>query len=229
MISDSIIFFVGGNSEQMATIVTGLTMISTVHGHLFFGTNLPWPHEVFIEVLALGGEAYQQVNGIRDMTEVQCIRIFYGNSFWHHTTIKDLLCPLAFCQFDSSFFCVAQEITCHFMLSEYWRGWPNLYMSACRLLRKNESPSCYESQSKRISIPANQLQVTIRVCDCFWLDHEMTNLEFIQFMGETYEDKDLEASLSLSAGYHYGSRVRTRFEWRPSFFNTNKLPPFKGT
>lgn len=70
MISDSIIFCAGGNSEQMATIVTGLTAISTVHGHLFFGTNLPWPHEVFIEVLALGGEACQQVNSIRDMTEV---------------------------------------------------------------------------------------------------------------------------------------------------------------
>lgn len=64
MISDSIIFLAGGNSEQMATIVTGLTTICAVHGHLFFGTNLPWPHEVFIEVLALGGEACQQVNGI---------------------------------------------------------------------------------------------------------------------------------------------------------------------
>ena len=81
MISDSINFFVEGNSEQMATIVTGLTTISTVHGHLFFGINLPWPHEVFIEVLALGGEACQQVNGIRDMTEVQTIRLFYVNSF----------------------------------------------------------------------------------------------------------------------------------------------------
>lgn len=36
-------------------------------------------------------------------------------------------------------------------------------------------------------------------------------------MGEIYEDKDLEASLSLSAGCHYGSRVRTIFERRPSF------------
>lgn len=69
MISDSIIFFAGRNREQMATIVTGLTAISTLHGHLFFGTNLPWPHEVFIEVLALGGEACQQVKGITEMTE----------------------------------------------------------------------------------------------------------------------------------------------------------------
>jgi len=80
VISDSIIFFAGGNGEQMATIVTGLTAISTVHGHLFFGTNLPWPHEVFIEVLALGGEACQQVNSIKDMTEVQSFRIFNANS-----------------------------------------------------------------------------------------------------------------------------------------------------
>lgn len=54
----------------MATIVTGLSTISAVHGRLFFGTNLAWPHEVFIEVLALGGEACQQVSGVRDMTEV---------------------------------------------------------------------------------------------------------------------------------------------------------------
>lgn len=49
MISGSIILFAGGNSEQMATMVTGLTAISSRHGHLFFGTNLPWPHEVFTE------------------------------------------------------------------------------------------------------------------------------------------------------------------------------------
>lgn len=67
----------------MATIVTGITTISAVRGHLFFGINLPWPHEVFIEVLALGGEACQQVNGIRDITEVQGIRIFYVNFFRH--------------------------------------------------------------------------------------------------------------------------------------------------
>lgn len=103
VISDSIIIFGGGNSEQMVTIVTGLTPISAVHGHLFFGTNLPWPQEVFIEVLALGGKAFQQVNSIRDMTAAQSIRIFYVNSLWHHGTIfyKRLLCVLVFCQFDS--------------------------------------------------------------------------------------------------------------------------------
>lgn len=38
----------------------------------------------------------------RNDRAVQGIRIFYVNAFWHHPlTIKDLLCPLAFCQFDS--------------------------------------------------------------------------------------------------------------------------------
>lgn len=83
MISDSIIFFAGGNGEQMATIVTGLSPISAVRGRLFFATNLPWPHEVFIEVLALGGEACQQVNGIIDMTEVRSFRIILNNPFRH--------------------------------------------------------------------------------------------------------------------------------------------------
>lgn len=81
MISDSITFFARGNTAQMATIVTRFTMISSVRGHLFFGINLPWPHEVFIEVLAPGGEACQQVNGVRDMTEAHSLRIFYVNSF----------------------------------------------------------------------------------------------------------------------------------------------------
>lgn len=49
VISDSIIPLAGGNSEQMATMVTGLSAISARRGRLFFGTNLPWPHEVFIE------------------------------------------------------------------------------------------------------------------------------------------------------------------------------------
>lgn len=65
-----------GNTEQMATIVTRFTLISTVRGHLFFGINSPWSCEVFIEVLALGGEACQQVNGIRDMTEAQASEYF---------------------------------------------------------------------------------------------------------------------------------------------------------
>lgn len=73
MISDSIILFVPGNSEQMATIVTGLPTISTVHGCLFFEINLPWPHEVFIEELAPGGEACQQVNGIKKSLKCQNI------------------------------------------------------------------------------------------------------------------------------------------------------------
>lgn len=75
----------------MATIVTGLTAISALHGHLFFGTNLPWPHEVFIEVLTPGGEACQQVSGITDMTEVQSISVVYANPFRHHNpSITDL-------------------------------------------------------------------------------------------------------------------------------------------
>lgn len=49
VISDSIILLAGGSSEQMATMVTGLSAISARRGRLFFGTNLPWPHEVFIE------------------------------------------------------------------------------------------------------------------------------------------------------------------------------------
>lgn len=53
MISNSIIFFAGGNSEQMATIATGLAAIGTLRGRLFFGTNLPWLHEVFIEEVKL--------------------------------------------------------------------------------------------------------------------------------------------------------------------------------
>lgn len=72
MISDSIIFFAGGNGEQMATIVTGLSAISAARRRLFFATNLPWPHEVFIAVLALEGEACQQVSGTAEMTEVHC-------------------------------------------------------------------------------------------------------------------------------------------------------------
>lgn len=86
-ISDSIILFAGGNSEQMATIVSRLTTISNVHGDLFFVTNLPWPHEVFIEVLALGGEVCLQVNG---MAEVQGIAVF------HVRPTKDLFCLLFF-------------------------------------------------------------------------------------------------------------------------------------
>lgn len=78
MISDSIIFFAGGNSEQMVTIVTGLTAISTLPGHLFFRTNLPWPHEVFIEHWEV--KLANRSMASQDMTEVQSSRMFYANS-----------------------------------------------------------------------------------------------------------------------------------------------------
>lgn len=79
MISDSIILLAGGNSEQMATMVTGLSAISARRPRLFFGTNLPWPHEVFIEHGEV--ELVQQVNSITSRTEVQSGGMFYVNSF----------------------------------------------------------------------------------------------------------------------------------------------------
>lgn len=137
VISDSIIIFSGGNSEQMVTIVTGLTAISTAHGHLFFGTNLPWPHEVFIVVLAPGGEACQQVNSIRDTTASEYFMWTPFDSLYHFH--KTWLCLLEFCQFDSSewkwfFFVVLQEIYlmssyffyCISLLSNYWHGWTTI-------------------------------------------------------------------------------------------------------
>lgn len=136
VISDSITFFARGNTEQMATIVTRFTMISTVHGRLFFGINLPWPHEVFIEVLALGGEACEQVNGIRDMTEAQSIRIFYVNSFWHQTPCINKRFALSACILSVRFLWVEKIFLCagscpltsfnsfHLMLSKYWHGQP---------------------------------------------------------------------------------------------------------
>lgn len=149
MISDSIIFCAGGNSEQMATIVTGLTTISTLYRHLFFGTNLPWPHEVFIEVLALRGEVCQQVNGIIDMTEVQSIRIFYVNFFWHRIPfIKDLLCRFDSWESGFFFFFFAQEMCLMSFNFLYWNfmsfhvkqvlTWlTSIYMSACRSIMRN--------------------------------------------------------------------------------------------
>lgn len=57
--------------------------ISTVHGHLFFGINLPWPGEVFIEVLAPGGEAGKQIDGIRDITvQVRSINEYLMQSLY---------------------------------------------------------------------------------------------------------------------------------------------------
>lgn len=57
VISNSIIFFVGGKSEQMATIATGLITISIHRGRLFFGTNLPWLHEVFTKEVTLANRS----------------------------------------------------------------------------------------------------------------------------------------------------------------------------
>lgn len=67
VISDSIILLAGGNSEQMATMVTGLSAISACRGRLFFGTNLPWPHEVFIEhgEVELGNRSIALQTGLR--------------------------------------------------------------------------------------------------------------------------------------------------------------------
>lgn len=67
MISDSIILLAGGNSEQMATMVTGLSAIWARRGRLFFGTNLPWPHEVFIEhgEVELGNRSIALQTGLR--------------------------------------------------------------------------------------------------------------------------------------------------------------------
>lgn len=67
VISHSIILHVGGNSEQMATMVTGLNAIGARRGRLFFGTNLPWPHEVFIEhgEVELGSRSIALQTGLR--------------------------------------------------------------------------------------------------------------------------------------------------------------------
>lgn len=79
MISDSIILLAGGNGEQMATMVTGLSAISARRGRLFFGTNLPWPHEVFIEhgEVELGNRSIALQTGLRS----QSGGMFYVNSF----------------------------------------------------------------------------------------------------------------------------------------------------
>lgn len=55
--SNSIIFFAGGNSEQMATIATGLVAIGTHRGRLFFRTNLPWLYEVFTQKVKLANRS----------------------------------------------------------------------------------------------------------------------------------------------------------------------------
>lgn len=57
VISNSITFFAGGNSEQMATIATGLTAISRLCGCFFSRTNSPWLHEVFIEEVKLANRS----------------------------------------------------------------------------------------------------------------------------------------------------------------------------
>lgn len=67
VISNSIIFYAGGNSEQMATIDTGLISISTHRARPFLRDKFTVASWGFHP----GGEVCQQVNGIRDTTDVQ--------------------------------------------------------------------------------------------------------------------------------------------------------------
>lgn len=67
VISNSIIFFAGGNSKQMATIAMGLIAISRHRERLFLQDKFTVASWGFHQ----RGDACQQVNGIRDATDVQ--------------------------------------------------------------------------------------------------------------------------------------------------------------
>lgn len=79
VISNSIIFFVGRNSEQMVTIATGLIAISTHCRRLFFGTNLPWLHEVFTQEVKLANRsmALETWQTSKECVSVKSLLLYY--------------------------------------------------------------------------------------------------------------------------------------------------------